>query len=188
MHRALVTAFLICLAHLASAAKLDPDAIAYEDPFTGFRFPQVLGNFMFQRQGQFERVQLGYGVTYVDTTGATATIMVYDMSLSGIQDGTTDPRVQDEFAKIDQAIMAFARQRGYRGATRIDGVQPLSKAWLQANHELVRPDGRSEMTYSFIRGQHGRFVKIRITTQSKGSYARLPMFLLGVSRGIGMMR
>lgn len=187
MRRALIAVLLIGLACAAPAAKIDPDAIAYEDPFTGFRFPQLLGSFTFQRQGQFERVQLGYGVTYVETTGATATIMVYDMSLSGIQDGTSDPHVQEEFAKIDQAIGAFARQSRYRSAARINDIQPLSKAWLQANHQLIRGDGRPELSYSFIRGQHGRFVKIRITTHSQATYARLPIFLLSVSRAIGMM-
>jgi len=187
VRRALIAALLFGLCYVAHGAKVDPGAVAYEDPFTGFKFPQLLGSFKFQRQGQLERVQLGYGVTYVEPTGATATIIVYDMNLSGIQDGTTDARVQEEFATIDRAIGAFARQGGYRSATRIDNVQQLSKAWLQANHELIRADGRRALSYSFIRGQNGRFVKIRITTPSQATYARLPVFLLSVSRAIRML-
>ncbi|HEY5810494.1 MAG TPA: hypothetical protein VIT67_21175 [Povalibacter sp.] len=49
------------------------------------------------------------------------------------------------------------------------------------------PDRAMLHSYSFIRGQNGRFVKIRITTPSDGAYARLPTFLIGVSRSIGML-
>jgi hypothetical protein len=186
MRRVLIATLLIGFVCFAPSARPAVDGIAYEDPFTGFMFPQHLGSFSFQRHTRFERVQLGYGVSYVERTGATATISIYDMSLSGIETGTADPRLQDEYEKMDQAILAAARHTGYRGASRADGVQ-LSKAWLQINHELLRADGRIERSYSFIRGQNGRFVKIRVTTSAEATYARLPVFLLGVSRAIGMM-
>jgi hypothetical protein len=81
----------------------------------------------------------------------------------------------------------MAKQGGYRSAARNESLPQLSKAWLQANHELVDARGARLQTYSFIRGQSRKFVKIRVTASSQGTYARLPMFLLGVSRAIGMM-
>jgi hypothetical protein len=172
----------------AQAAEVSPaDQIVHEDPFAGFRFPRVVSGFTFQTKVQYPRVGLGYGVNYVDRIGTTATIIVYDMNETGIADGTTGPGVLKQFDEIDASIAQMAQQTGYRAVQRAANVQPLSKAWLQANHELVRPDGRRSFSYSFLRGQNGKYVKIRVTAASNAGYARLPLFLLGVSRAIGMM-
>jgi hypothetical protein len=162
------------------------EQIAYEDVFTGFKFPKALGSFQFQNRIQYAHVDLGYGVNYADRTGATATIVVFDLNLRGIANGTEDSRVLEELAKMDEAIASVARQGGYRSFNRVESPR-LSKAWLQVSHELVRPDGRKAYAHSFIRGQSGRFVKVRVTTPSEGTFARLPIFLLGVSRAVGML-
>jgi hypothetical protein len=174
---------------VASAVEpLPREQIAFEDPFTGFRFPAAIGAYKFAGQAQFPRVQLGYGVNYVDNTGAKVSIAIYDMNFTDIQDGTTDPRVLDEFRQIEAGIAGMAKQGGFRSAARNESLPALSKAWLQVNHELVDGRGARVQTYSFIRGQSRKFVKIRVTTASQGTYARLPTFLLGVSRAIGMLK
>jgi hypothetical protein len=160
--------------------------IVFEDVFSGFRFPPLLGSFSYQNRVEYAHVDLGYGMNYLDRTGAAATIVVYSLNQHGIANGTGDAHVLEEFEKLDNEIAAFARQGRYASMSRIEAPQ-LSKAWLQATHELVRPDGRRARVYSFIRGQNGRFVKIRITTPSEATLARLPGFLLGVSRAIGML-
>lgn len=172
----------------AHAADVSPaDQIVHEDPFAGFKFPRVISGYTFQTKVQYPRVGLGYGVSYVDRIGTTATIIVYDMNETGIADGTTGTGVLKQFEEIDVSVAQMAKQTGYRAVERTANVQPLSKAWLQANHELVRPDGRRAYSYSFLRGQNGKYVKIRVTAASNAAYARLPLFLLGVSRAIGMM-
>jgi hypothetical protein len=163
------------------------DQIVHDDPFTGFKFPRTIAGFAFQNKVQYPRVGLGYGVNYFDRAGTTATVIVYDLNMSGIPTGTTDPGILQQFQEIDASIAALAKQTGYRAVERVDAIQPLSKAWLQANHELVRSDGRRSYSYSFIRAQNGRYVKIRVTAPSNAAYARLPVFLLGVSRAIGML-
>jgi hypothetical protein len=170
------------------AADVSPfDEIVHEDPFAEFRFPRMIGPYTFQGVRKYPRVGLGYSVHYVEMTGAKATIIVYDLDQSGIQDGTTDARVKEEFENIDSSIMGVVQQGGYRSASRNDDLPMLSKAWLQMNHEIVENNGRQVHSYSFIRAQAGHFVKIRISTASEGSYARLPVFLIGVSRAIGML-
>jgi hypothetical protein len=187
LHRIFV-AFLLVLGPSAHAAdRSASDQIVHDDPFTGFRFPKNITGYVFQNKIQYPRVALGYGLNYVERMGATATIMIYDLNTSGIPDGTTDAGVRQQYEEIDASMAAFAKQGGYRAVRRVEGVPPLSKAWLQANHELARPDGRPAFSYTFIRAQNGKYVKIRVTTPSAASYARLPLFLLGVSRAIGMM-
>jgi hypothetical protein len=177
---------LILLASAGDAAAAPAAEIAFEDVFSGFRFPQLLGSFSFQNRVEYAYVDLGYGMNYVDRTGATATIVVYTLNQQGIANGTEDARVLEEFGKLDAQIAAFARQSRFASMSRIDTPR-LSKAWLQATHDLMRQDGRGARVYSFIRGQNGRFVKIRITSPSEATLARLPGFLLGVSRAIGML-
>ena len=180
----LLSVFVACGAH---AAGVSPDQIVHEDPFAGFKFPRVISGFTFQTKVQYPRVGLGYGMNYADRSGTTVTIVVYDMNETGIADGTAGAGVSRQFDDIDTAIAQLAQQTGHRGVEKAANVQPLSKAWLQANHELIRPDGRRTFTYSFLRGQNGKYVKIRVTASSNAVYARLPLFLLGVSRAIGMM-
>ena len=187
MMRSVLLALLLSVTVVsARAATPVREQIAYEDVFAGFKFPQLLGAFRFQNRVQYQHVDLGYGLNYVETTGATATIVVYDLNRRAITNGTLDANVIEEFGKLNDAVATMAQQTGYRSVTRIE-VPQLSKAWLQIAHELVRPDGRKALSYSFLRGQHGKFVKIRITTSSQGTFARLPIFLLGVSRAIGML-
>lgn len=167
------------------AAQAPREEVAFEDVFTGFKFPKVLGAYRFQNRAQGPHVDLGYGLNYGDATGA-ATIVVYDLNLRDIANGTEDPRVLEELKKAEAAIATFAQQSGYRSVNRVETPQ-LSKAWLQQSYELIRPDGRKAYAYSFLRAQGGRFIKIRITSSFQGTFARLPVFLLGVSRAIGML-
>jgi hypothetical protein len=185
MIRLLLAMLILFAAPCGTGAPPDADVV-FEDVFTGFKFPARLGSFSFQNRVQYQLVDLGYGMNYVDRTGAAATIIVYTLNQHGIANGVEDARVLEEFAKLDGQIAAFARQSRYVGASRIETPR-LSKAWLQAAHDLVRPDGRRARVYSFIRGQNGRFVTIRITTPSEATFARLPGFLLDVSRAIGML-
>jgi hypothetical protein len=177
-------ALLMLSMHVAVPSAADP--IAHDDPFTGFKFPRTIAGFTFQNHVQYPRVGLGYGLNYIERGGATATIVVYDLNATGIPDGTASAEVVAQFKEIEPSVAAMAKQGGYREVRRIE-AQPLSKAWLQVNHELVRSDGRAVFSYSFIRAQNGKYVKIRVTAPAAASYARLPLFLLGVSRAIGMM-
>jgi hypothetical protein len=173
----------------AQSAEMDPrDKVVHEDPFANFKFPQALGSYSYQNRVQYPRVGLGYGLNYVERSGATATISIYDLNMTGVPDGTSDARVLEEFEKLNEAVASVAQQGGYQQVRKLDNVPLLSKAWLQVNHELVRADGRRAYAYSFIRAQGGKFVKIRITAASPGVYERLPPFLLGVSRSIGLLK
>jgi hypothetical protein len=163
------------------------DPLAHDDPFTGFKFPRTIAGFTFQNHVQYPRVGLGYALNYVERGGTTATIVIYDLNATGIPDGTASAEVREQFKDIEPSIAAMAKQGGYRELRRLEIAQPLSKAWLQANHELVRADGRVLFSYSFIRAQNGKYVNVRVTAPSSVSYARLPLLLLGVTRAIGMM-
>jgi hypothetical protein len=180
---------IVLLSLLSVTAQVEAQSsvrIAHDDPFTGFKFPGTLGSFTFQSRQQYDHVDLGYGLNYVERSGASATIIVYDLNQRGFANGTIGTEVLGEFEKIDASIQAVAQQGGYREATRIEAPQ-LSKAWLQVSHELIRPDARKAYSHSFIRAQNGKFVKIRVTAPRADTYSRLPALLLDVSRALGML-
>jgi len=181
--RFLTTAILAVL--FASWAHAAP--LAHDDPFANFKFPRELGGYVFQTHVTYPRVGLGYGLNYSDRTGSMVTISIYDLNTTGLPDGTSDARVTDEFGKLNESIAVVAQQGGYQTVNKLENLPLLSKAWLQVNHELVRADGRRAYSYSFIRAQSGKFVKIRVTAPTPRSYERLPMLLLDVSRAIGLL-
>jgi hypothetical protein len=127
----------------ASGAEIAPhEQVAHEDVFTGFKFPRLLGSFTFQNRVEYARVDLGYGVNYVERGGATATISVYDLNQHGIVDGTGDARVVEEFGR-STTIAAFARQGGYRGVA--ESRYPSSARRGCGESRFVRADGRRVM-------------------------------------------
>jgi hypothetical protein len=186
--RNLLLALVLAVLVPVEAAEVSPyDEVAFQDPQTGFRFMQMMATYRFQRKLDYGSPQLGWGVAYVENTGATATITVYDLGQQGIPDGINDSRVREEFRTIDESIMRLVQKGEYKSAKRIARLQPLNKDWLQDNHEILLPGGKTVNSYSFIRGRNGKFVKVRVTGAPEGTYARLPPFMIGVGHAIGTM-
>lgn len=180
---------LVFAMSVGQAEEISPfEQIAYEDPATGFKFAQMVSSYRFQQRVDYGDARLGYGIEYLEITGTTASIIVYDLGLQAIPDGTNDSKVLEEFKKVDQSIAALVQRGQYKSAAKLENFRPLSKAWLQASHEIKYPDGRTVKSYSFMRGQNGKFVKIRISATSEGTYARLPGFILGMTRAVGLLR
>jgi hypothetical protein len=75
----------------------------------------------------------------------------------------------------------------YKSAMRIDKLEPLSKDWLQVNHDILMPGGKVVHAYSFLCGQNGKFIKVRIMGSPEGTYARLRPFLTGTMYAVGLM-
>lgn len=168
------------------AEEMPWERIAFEDRDSGFRFPQMIAPYEYV-QNQDYGPRMGTGVHYMELTGTKASIYFYTKELNDLRDGTSEPRLKDELQAIEEGFSEMIRRGEYASVRRVDPTQPLSKAWLQTNHEIQLRDGTVLKSYSFLRVQNGRFVKIRISGTSEGSYARLPTFLLGVMRGIGML-
>ena len=97
-----------------------------------------------------------------------------------------DLRLRHELSSIDDGLAEMVRRGEYVATERVDLAQ-MSKAWLQVSHDIQLPGGEAIKSYSFMRVQNGHFVKLRISGPSEGAKARLPVFLVGVSRAIGLL-
>lgn len=186
--RNLLFAFILAAFAPLQAAEVSPyDEIAFEDPATGFRFMQKVATYRFQQKLEHASREAGYTIAYIENSGATADITVYDLGQKNIPDGTTDSRVVAEFRKLDENVQRMVMKGQYKTAMRIDSLEPLSKDWLQVNHDIMMPGGKVVHAYAFLCGQNGKFIKIRIMGAPEGTYARLRPFLVGTMYAVGLM-
>lgn len=193
MHREqIVRALLLALVLLNTAAiaadeRLD-ERIVYEDPASGFRFPQMIAKYELVKTDDLGR-QLGSAIHYVETAGTQASIFVYNKGFGNLANGTGDLRLRHELSSIDDGLAELVRRGEYTSVERVDLGPAMSKAWLQVSHDIRLPGGRALKSYAFMRVQNGYFVKVRISgpAESGSSQAQLPGFLLGVSRAIGLL-
>lgn len=185
--RHLLFALLLAVFAPAQAAEMPPaEPTAFEDPATGFRFPQRVSTYRFENRLEHASREAGYTIAYLENTGATADITVYTMGYTGIADGTRDSRVLAEFRKIDETLQRMVQNGQYKFAKRFDKT-PLFKNWLQDNHEILLAGGRTLHAYSFMCAYDGRFIKVRVMGSPEGTYARLRPFLVGIMYAVGLM-
>ena len=184
--RVLLLTMLLLSAAPIWAEELPQDRIVYEDPASGFRFPQMIAKYELVKTDDFGR-QLGTAIHYAETAESKASVYVYNKGFGNLANGTADMRLRHELSSIDDALAELVRRGEYVSVERVDLGPAMSKAWLQVSHDIKLPGGRSLRSYSFMRVQNGYFVKLRISGPPEGSQSRLPGFLLGVSRAIGLL-
>jgi len=184
--RALFLTILLVAAAPAWAEESAHDRIVYQDPASGFQFPQMIAKYELVKTDDYGR-QLGSAIHYVETDESKASIYVYNKGFGNLANGTNDMRLRHELSSIDDALAELVRRGEYSSVERVDLGPSMSKAWLQVSHDIKLPGGKMLKSYSFMRVQNGYFVKLRISGPPEGSQARLPMFLLGASRAIGLL-
>jgi hypothetical protein len=178
---------LLLLTTAAIAGEEAPhDRIVFEDPASGFRFPQMIAKYELIKTDDFGR-QLGTAIHYAETEDSKASVYVYNKGFGNLANGTGDMRLRHELSSIDDGLAELVRRGEYLSVERVDLGPSMSKAWLQVSHDIKLPGGKTLKSYSFMRVQNGYFVKLRISGPPEGSQARLPGFLLAVSRAIGLL-
>jgi hypothetical protein len=169
-----------------AAEESSGDRIVYEDPASGFRFPQMIAAYELVQTEDYDR-RGGAAVHYIEKNGAKASIYIYNKDFTNLADGTADRRLRHELSSIDDGLAEMVDRGDYQAIERVDLGPPMSKAWLQVSHEIRLPGGKSLRSYSFMRVQNGYFVKLRISGTPEGGVTRLPVVLVGVSRAIGLL-
>jgi hypothetical protein len=139
------------------------EKIVYTDSETGFSFPESIGNFKYCKIIEYEDPKFGYSLFYRDENSVLATIYIYDLDFSMIQDGT------DHFPTIftfEQAIndLESAEPLGlYKTISHSLGDSNISPLFLQTSFDIVSNDGQELKSYIFLRGQRNKFIKVRVT-------------------------
>jgi hypothetical protein len=184
--RALFVALLLLTTVAIAGEEAPHDRIVYEEPASGFRFPQMIAAYELVKTDELGR-QLGTAIHYLESADSKASIYVYNKGFGNLANGTGDMRLRHELSSIDDGLAELVRRGEYLSVERVDIGPAMSKAWLQVSHDIKLPGGKMQKSYSFMRVQNGYFVKLRISGPPEGSQARLPGFLLGVSRAIGLL-
>jgi len=182
-----LTLLLLNTVALAAEERLH-DRIVYEDSASGFQFPQMIAAYELVDTDDYGP-QLGTAIHYAETADFKASIYIYNKGFANLANGTGDLRLRHELSSIDDGLAELIRRGEYLSVERVDIGPAMSKAWLQVSHDIRLPGGRTLKSYSFMRVQNGYFVKLRINgpAENGSSQARLPAFLLGVSRSIGLL-
>ncbi|HEY0682484.1 MAG TPA: hypothetical protein VGD45_09145 [Steroidobacter sp.] len=162
------------------------DRIVYEDAASGFRFPQMIAAYELVDMDDLGP-QLGTAIHYSEAEDSKASVYVYNKGFGNLANGTGDMRLRHEISSIDDALAELVRRGEYASVERVDLGPAMSKAWLQVSHDIQLPGGKKLKSYSFMRVQNGYFVKLRISGPPESGQARLPAFLLGASRAIGLL-
>lgn len=141
-------------------------AVVHEDTAAGLKFIGAYSSFLFQGVREYQSPELGYSLGYVAPNGSQLSIYVYDMGIADIPDGVDSPLLQKELADAEQGI---AVSGNYSRVQRVVAPERLSPHFVQYTHLLTTPDGEAVRSHTLVRGQNGRFVKLRVT----GTEARL---------------
>ncbi|MDM3872203.1 hypothetical protein QSV34_12685 [Porticoccus sp. W117] len=167
----------------AKLATTSPSEVAFDDKENGFKFTRALtGYYFFNDKHVFEQEGLGYTVSYFDLTGTSITVYVYDKKRSDIQNGHSKP-VSDELKSVISGI---------RGAGKYSEISNnilapiLSPDYSQISIIGKSDDGARIKDYTLMRGQNGKFIKVRITGKSPRMEERVSGFMIVLSEALGV--
>lgn len=136
---------------------------AYVDAQTGFAFPQSMAGFTFEKQANYDDPRLGYRVDYWNDKDTLISVIVYNLGVTTIQDGTEGSYVRQQYNQALNDVERAVDYGIYQSAQKIETLKDASPAFLSASFTIVRKDGVVRRSHLFLRGQHQHFVKVRVT-------------------------
>ena len=140
--RVLLLALVLLSAVAIAAEERLHDRIVYEDPASGFRFPQMIAKYELMKTDDYGR-QLGTAIHYSETEESKASVYVYNKGFANLANGTGDMRLRHELSSIDDALAEMVRRGEYVSVERVDLGPAMSKAWLQVSHDIKLPGGKT---------------------------------------------
>ena len=85
---------LLAVLLLISAPSFGNDS--YVDAETGFAFPRTIAGFNFDKKKEYDDSRLGYGLNYLNEEGILITVIIYDLGIKNILEGTQGPYVKQQ--------------------------------------------------------------------------------------------
>ncbi len=160
----------------------DWDNVVHEDSKAAFVFKNAYSGFFFQGLNNYDNPKLGYSLSYASVPGTSITIYVYDNGIESIPDGTTSQLVIEQLNTANQSLTQSGRYLSVVEEARPD----LSSRFLQTFHMIKLKNGVEIRSYTLLRAQNQRFVKIRVTGQSGLVEPRVSTFLHYIETGLGI--
>lgn len=158
-------------------------SIVHEDAEAPFKFKMTYSAYFFQGKQHYDDPRLGYSLAYASVAGTDISVYVYDLGMTGISNGTQSEEVAAELVKASRALTDSDR---YIRVQQQSASPLFSPHFLQATHTLTTSDGASLYSHTLVRGQHGYFIKVRITGTSSGMEGRLVDFFKYLAIDVGI--
>jgi hypothetical protein len=159
----------------------DATAIALHDTETGFAFKKWYSAFFFQSHHTYEDARLGYSLAYASPAGTSISVYVYDYGHDQIPNGVDGPKI---VAQLNTAVEGLVKSNRYANVAA-QQRPTLSTHFAQAFHELELSNSIQVKSYTLLRGQNGRYVKIRATGNSEAMELRVASFLAELLQDLG---
>lgn len=159
----------------------DATAIALNDPETGFSFKKWYSAFFFQTHQTYDDPRLGYSLAYASPAGTSISVYVYHYGHDQISDGVTGPEI---VSQLNTSVEGLENSNRYANVTA-QQRPTLSAHFAQAFHELELSNSIQVNSYTLLRGQNGKYVKIRATGNSEAMESRLTSFLTELLLDLG---
>ena len=128
-----------------------------------FSLPKLVEGFYFENKRQYGDPRLGYGLNYRNRDGIFITVIVYDLGISGIMNGTEGPYVTAQHRRAQQDVGLGVEKGVYKSVTPLPNTVGFSSSFLNASYDIVRSDGATKRSHLFVRGQNNKFIKVRAT-------------------------
>lgn len=138
-------------------------ACAYFDPRAGISFPETIGDFYFDERIEYGPTDLGYGMNYRTVDGIRGTVIVYDLGLADIQNGTQGQRVQAEILQAHNDIRFAAEHGYYESVDTLDNVSGFPNGFRRMSYSIIQEGYPPLRSHLLLRGQNGHFIKVRAT-------------------------
>ncbi|EQD47706.1 hypothetical protein B2A_08337, partial [mine drainage metagenome] len=128
-------------------------------------FPKHLGSFTLDSVINNEKEMPGQGVSLLyDAPGVKASVFVYDLGITNIQNGIDSTTVHDQFLQTIGDVMKV-----HPDAQNLDSDRRLSASGVQLLHAAFQyvesKPGSRDVVFSnlYITGRNGNFILIRTT-------------------------
>lgn len=139
---------------------------AYVDKNTGFLFPTLIAEFVYDNKREYGDPGLGYGLNYWYKKEVLATIIVYNLGIKDIQDGTNGSQVLSQYNQAKSEIVRSVEAGHYELVTQLQDLRIFSDAFLTVSYSIIGKDNSNKRSHLFVRGQEGYFIKVRVTANN----------------------
>ena len=158
-----ISLVIVCLLGLSITCSAEEGG-SIEFKEIGLEVPADIAGFEAGKRFDYEG-DLGYSVGFKKPK-VIVTIYVYDKGLEGIGTGVDAPLVKEELENAGRDIKTLEAGGKIRGVTNVelteDELKEYTSKFLMSAWGFEVPSGPAR-SFAFIRGQNGKFLKIRAT-------------------------
>lgn len=136
--------------------------------------PKAIGDLKYEKRTDYEPKELGYSLRYSGGELLKADVYIYSRGVKNLHDGIESPEVQKEMSDVINTLRQLEKLGKYRDVTEVSrgerGFDDSKTKFLWARRRYRQAPGTGvvytgpRISDTYLLAHHGKFLKIRITT------------------------